>query len=58
MAKILVIYESKYGNTKLVAETIIKGIIEVGGIEVILSEIKEVNLDDILRYDSLLIGSP
>lgn len=54
----MVIYESKYGNTKRVAETIIDGMREVGGIETILSEIKEVDLNEISDYDAILIGSP
>ena len=58
MAKVLVVYESKYGNTKLVAETIIEGMKEVEGIEPILSEQGEVNLNKIPDYDAILIGSP
>ena len=58
MAKVLVVYESKYGNTKLVAETIIEGMKEVEGIEPILSELGEVNLNKIPDYDAILIGSP
>jgi len=58
LAKVIVIYESKYGNTKLVAEEIVEGMREVGGIEVALSELKEVDLDKILDYHAILIGSP
>ena len=58
MAKVIVIYESKYGNTKLVAEEIVEGMREVEGIEVALSELKEVDLDKILDYNAILIGSP
>jgi len=58
MAKVIVVYESKYGNTKLVAEKIMEGMNEVEGIETVLSELKEVNLNKILDYDAILIGSP
>jgi len=58
LAKVIVIYESKYGNTKLVAEEIVEGIRKVEGIEVALSELKEVDLDKILDYHAILIGSP
>jgi len=58
MVKVIVVYESKYGNTKLVAETIIRGMNEVGGIEASLSELKEVDLNKICNYDAILIGSP
>lgn len=31
MTRVIVVFESRYGNTKRVAENIIKGINEVGG---------------------------
>jgi flavorubredoxin len=58
VAKVIVVYESKYGNTKLVAEKIIEGMNEVGGIDAVLSELKEVDLNKIAKYDAILIGSP
>jgi len=58
MVKVIVIYESKYGNTKRVAEAIVEGMNEIGGIEASLSELKEVDLDKIPNYDAILIGSP
>ena len=59
MAKVIVVYESKYGNTKLVAEEITAGIKEASGkVEVILSEVKQVNFDDVISADGILIGSP
>ncbi len=58
MAKVIVVYESKYGNTKLVAETIIEGVREVEGIETVLSGLKEVDLDKVIDYDAILVGSP
>jgi len=58
MVKIIVVYESKYGNTKRVAETIIEGIREVQGAEAVLNELKEADLNKIGEYDVILIGSP
>ncbi|MBA7502555.1 NAD(P)H dehydrogenase (quinone) [subsurface metagenome] len=58
MAKVIVVYESKYGNTKLVAETIIEGLKKVKGIETVLSELKKVDLNEIPDYDAILVGSP
>ena len=58
MKKVMVIYESKYGNTKLVAETIAQGMKEAGGVESTLSSIKEVDFDEMADYDAILIGSP
>jgi len=58
MVKVIVVYESKYGNTRLVAETIIKGVREVQGAEIVLNELEEVDLNKIVEYDVILIGSP
>ncbi|GAG82969.1 unnamed protein product [marine sediment metagenome] len=58
MAKVIVVYESKHGNTKLVAETIIEGLKKVKGIETVLSELKKVDLNEIPDYDAILVGSP
>jgi len=58
MAKVIVIFESKYGNTRIVAETIIEGLREVRGVETTLIELKEVDLNKITEYDVILIGSP
>lgn len=58
VAKVIVVYESKYGNTKLVAEKIIEGMNEVGGIDAVLSELEEVDLNKVASYNAILIGSP
>jgi len=57
-AKVIVVYESKYGNAKLVAETIAEGMREVEGIDAVVSEVKEVDLSKIRDYDAILVGSP
>ena len=56
--KIFVIYDTKHGNTKLVAETILEGITEIEGIETAISDVKEVDLERVAEYDAILIGSP
>ncbi len=58
MAKVAVVYESRYGNTRRVAETIIKGIEEASGVETFLGELKKTDLNSIPSYDVVLIGSP
>ncbi|MEM3694942.1 MAG: flavodoxin family protein [Candidatus Bathyarchaeia archaeon] len=58
MVKVLIVYESKYGNTKRVAETIVEGMKETGGIEASIKELKEVDLGKVADYDVILIGSP
>jgi menaquinone-dependent protoporphyrinogen IX oxidase len=57
-AKVIVVYESRYGNTKLVAETIAEGMREVEGIETDVSEVTQVDLTKVPDYDAILVGSP
>jgi flavorubredoxin len=56
--KVFVVYDTKYGNTKLVAEEIVKGIEDVGGIETAISYVKEVDLERVADSDAILIGAP
>jgi len=56
--KVFVVYDTKYGNTKLVAETIVEGMREVEGIETTISDVEEVDLERVADYDAILIGSP
>jgi len=58
MAKIIVIYESKYGNTKQVAETIVEGMKEVAGIETELADVKKVERSRLAEFDAILVGAP
>ena len=58
MAKVLLVYESKYGNTKLVAETIAEGIKEASDNQTAIYELKEIVLKQSPDFDVLLIGSP
>ncbi|NIR87173.1 FprA family A-type flavoprotein [Candidatus Bathyarchaeota archaeon] len=58
MVKVFVVYDTKYGNTKLVAETIVEGMKEVEGIETAISDVEEVDLEKVADYDAILIGSP
>ena len=58
MGKVLIVYESKFGNTKCVAETIIEGMKEVTGIEAVLNELKEVDQNQLGDFDAILVGSP
>ena len=58
MVKAIIVYESKYGNTKHVAETIAGGMNEVPETEVVLTEFNNVDLTKIGDVDAILIGSP
>lgn len=58
MAKVIVVYDTKYGNTKLVAEKIVEGLNQVEGIEAAITDVESAKPDDVSRYDAILIGSP
>ncbi len=58
MTKVIIVYDSKYGNTKHAAETIVQGMEEAQEIETILSEVKNLDFDSILDCEVILIGSP
>lgn len=56
--KVFVVYDTKYGNTKLVAEEIVKGIGEVGGLEAAIGDVEEVGVERVVDSDAILIGTP
>ena len=58
MAKAIIIYESKYGNTRQVAEQIAEGMRQVHRIEVNLTEVGQVDVNAVTNFDAILIGSP
>jgi NAD(P)H dehydrogenase (quinone) len=57
MAKVLVVYYSKSGNTKKMAEMIAESI-KKEGIEAALKDVSDVKVDELLEYDAIIIGSP
>lgn len=59
MARILVCYYSKSGTTEKMAKEIIKGIKESEtDVSVDLKKVSELDVDDIIGYDGLILGSP
>jgi len=58
LAKVLVVYQSKWGNTKTVAGKIAEGLNQTPGIETTVSSLNEVDTDRIVESDAILIGSP
>ena len=58
MIRVFVVYDTKYGNTKQVAEKIVEGINASGDIETAIGYVKEVNPTDLANYDAILIGAP
>jgi flavorubredoxin len=58
LVKVFVVYDTKYGSTKLVAETIMEGLREVEGIETGISDVEAVDLKRVADSDAILIGAP
>jgi len=57
MAKALIIYYSRTGNTKKMAESVAEGI-KNEGLEAVVKEANDMNADELLKYDAIIIGSP
>jgi NAD(P)H dehydrogenase (quinone) len=58
VCKVLVLYYSKSGNTKKLAEEIAKGVKEVEDIECVLKSTNTVTKDDFLKSDGIIAGTP
>jgi menaquinone-dependent protoporphyrinogen IX oxidase len=58
LAKVFVFYDTKCGNTKLVAEKIVEGMREVEGIETSIGYIKEIDIGKLADYDAIVLGAP
>jgi len=58
MTKILVVYDSKTGNTEKMAFAVAEGAKEVGGVEVVVKKADQTSLEDLLGADGIVMGSP
>ncbi|MEW6171105.1 MAG: flavodoxin domain-containing protein [Candidatus Omnitrophota bacterium] len=57
MVKILVIYYSRSGNTKKIAELITENL-KKESLDVELKNITNIKAEDLLNYDGIIVGSP
>jgi NAD(P)H dehydrogenase (quinone) len=57
MAKVLVVYYSRSGNTEAMAKLIAEGV-ESEGIEVECKKVENTTIDDLLTVDGIVMGSP
>jgi NAD(P)H dehydrogenase (quinone) len=56
---ILVIYDSKTGNTEKMAKAIAKGVQEASGKDTVTTKrVEQVKLDDLVSADGIVMGSP
>jgi NAD(P)H dehydrogenase (quinone) len=56
--QVLILYYSRTGNTKLLAEEVAKGVREVQGVDCIVKSTSEVTKNDLLAADGIIAGSP
>ena len=56
--QVLILYHSRTGNTKKLAEAIAKGVEEVNDVQCLLKSVTEVSKDDFISSDGLIAGSP
>jgi NAD(P)H dehydrogenase (quinone) len=56
--QIIVLYFSKGGNTKKLAEAIVKGVESVDGVEGVLKHTDDVTKEDFVSSDGIIAGSP
>ncbi|HOL49334.1 MAG TPA: flavodoxin domain-containing protein [bacterium] len=57
MAKILIVYYSRTGNTEKMAQEIKKGVLEEN-VEVVVKKVEETEPEELLNYDGIIAGSP
>jgi NAD(P)H dehydrogenase (quinone) len=58
LVKVLVVYDSKTGNTGKMALAVAKGAEQVSGVEVTVKKAEQATLDDLLGADAVVMGSP
>jgi len=56
--QVLVMYYSKTGNTKKLAQEIARGVRDVGDVRCVVKPTSEVTVDDFLSSDGIIAGSP
>jgi NAD(P)H dehydrogenase (quinone) len=58
MAKVLISYFSKSGNTKAMAQYVKEGLDALGDVEVDLKKVQDTKINDLRSSDGIIIGSP
>ncbi|MEM2514291.1 MAG: flavodoxin domain-containing protein [Candidatus Bathyarchaeia archaeon] len=58
MVRVLVVYDSRTGNTEKLAEAVAKGARKVSGVEVVMKKARDVMPEDVAGADAYAFGSP
>src|SRR3989338_6615922 len=57
MARVLIVYYSKTGHTEKMAEAVEEAV-KQEGVEVVRKKVEDTQVDELLNYDGIIIGSP
>lgn len=55
--KILIVYDSRTGNTEKMAHAVAKGV-EAAGVEALLRKVDDAKVDELIQVQGLILGSP
>jgi NAD(P)H dehydrogenase (quinone) len=58
MVRVLILYDSRSGNTGKMASAALEGVKQVRGVEAKLKKVDDAGLDDLERADGIIVGSP
>jgi len=58
MADVVIIYYSRSGHTKQMAQLIAEGVEDEGGLSCEVKDVADVNVDELLEAKGIIIGSP
>jgi len=58
MPKVLIVYYSRTGNTKEMAELIAEGVRRENEVEVEVKAVQDTKVEELLDFDGIVIGSP
>jgi len=58
MTQILVVYDSRTGNTEKMAIAVAEGAKQVPGAKVVLKNVDKASMEDLLSADGIIIGTP
>jgi NAD(P)H dehydrogenase (quinone) len=58
MSKVLIIYDSRTGNTEKMASAVADGARSIDGTEVVVKTVDKAKVDELLGFDAIILGSP
>ena len=56
--RVLIVYDSKTGNTEKMAFAVAEGVKEIEGIDVLAKRVDKTTNEDLLKADGIIVGSP